>query len=296
MEYIAHSVKQNLAQSTVNGTITAVVQAIAATQGINLSDSVRLQTARRNFAKHRPRVARYDATFDINKLLWLVKSWGSNSNLTIDKLRRKVIVLLKLDLMARSDDIAKIFRHPKLFKINEAELSLQLYRTKECTELTTPIHVAAYPIDEAICTVKAVHEYLERTRSIAEDCVKLQIGGKEIHTCPLILRESDGTPLGSERISKLTLQTMLEAGIESKFKSHATRSAAISKAIAEGASMSRVQLHARMKSERVLHNHYLRVETGNQVTSANSTDPLSHILRHSFSNPANQGPSFQQTN
>ena len=138
--------------------------------------------------------------------------------------------------------------------LNNDELVVRFYRTKEATHLTPPIHIPVFPDDQDLCTVSAVKLYFRRTQGMVRDSATVLIEGKHQATGPLIV-DSHGQAIGSQRVSKLAKAVLLEAGIDPKFKSHSTRSAAISKAIDMGISKDRVMYHARISSETVLHKH-----------------------------------------
>lgn len=287
IEFLHWCHQKGYAQETTNSTVTTLTQAIAATHDTDLNQSYRLALAKRHYAQLHPRQGKYAEIYDIDMIFTLLQTREPNRTLPIAKLREKVVILLKIDLMARSHDLTRIFTHPELFRLQDSGLDVRLHKTKNDRTLTPWIHIEPFGDDPRICTVEAVKCYLERMPKPKFAPTQLSIARRHIQAHPLILDLEGEKSLGSERIANITKDVLRTAGIDTeRFTGHSVRAASITKAIGLGMPRQTVMQHARISSEQVLAKHYLKLETGKPYQVPPPGLPITHLLRFTVSSRA----------
>jgi hypothetical protein len=257
-----------------------------------MAESERIKMAKRHLITIKPRTAKYSEIYDIDTIFSLITSWPETKDLGIEQLRLKLILLLKIDTMARGDDLAKLYVHPLTWKITDTELVIRFYGTKESKFFTNWIGVAAYPTNMNLCTVATAQEYITRTKHQSKTTTTIVNKKARILVHPLFLDLYDGKPIHAERINNLTAAALKACGIASEYKGHSTRSAAISKAVMLGAFEERVMHQARLHDQKTLKRNYLRLTTGIGPQVPDKAAPLSHILRYTYTHAIN---SFNST-
>ena len=201
-----------------------------------------------------------------------------NDELTLEQLSRKTILMLKLDLMWRSSDLARVYRHKDCLSIQENCIKFRTYKAKEQRQglLSNWVSVYAVPQLPKLCPVVTLKAYLTRTKHLEVPEVKLTLKSTTHHTCGLFLARQprDGKPasVGSQWIAKETLSALKLCGVDtSNYKAHSTRGAAASKALSNGIRKSRIMEQCKLKTVPVFIKHYLRAESAVVI----SLDPIS---------------------
>ena len=246
IEYFANAIEAGLSKSTMNTLVTSVTQVVAAVTGVDINQSQVFLMAKRHMTRKVPRSVNYHDNYDIDLIWAVVDSWPINQHLSMEELRSKMIILMKLDTMCRNSDLARLYRDEICFRFDGDELLIRFFGTKERPHAFTDwISIQSCEIRQNICTVAAVKAYLARTNhgSISKQVVKLRKA--QLHLRPLVLQLERATGVSEDLISKMTKRVLTEAGIPPEFDAHSTRSASISKAVQLGVSQDRVQLHAR---------------------------------------------------
>jgi site-specific recombinase XerD len=196
----------------------------------------------------KPQKAKYKEFWDPELILALLRKWGENSSMPLEKLTKKCIILLKLAIFGRTSDLKGIRR--SLIKFRENSVSLEIYGSKEnrsnANPTSPPIFLACYE-DVEICPVKCLETYLERTGERTDgDFLFVEPRGN--------IRK-----LGKREIDKIVLEIMKEAGINTSiFKSHSVRGAAATKALEKGMPLEDVLLTGRWSSVSVFKKFYAR--------------------------------------
>jgi hypothetical protein len=282
LEFMAAKLEEGKPQEEINTVISAVSQAVEIVTGRSISQDGMMRMAKRHLSRAVPRAIKYMEIYDIDPIFTTFDAMGSNSALSLEDLRSKVVVLLKLDTMCRNGDIAKTYVHPLLFNLEDHQLKVRFFDPKERSGPTDWIIVDAYPSHPNICTVAAVSEYMRQTADISPTTVQLKWRQHSINAPPLILHIKKHQAVSSQYVSNLTTKILRRSDIMHPYTGYSTRAASVSKAMAMGATKDRVMQHARL-TERMMRRHYLRLTTGQRVPATDPNAPLSHLLRHSYS-------------
>lgn len=267
VELIAEARKNNKKFGFINNIISAVSSTFKITHSINIAEHSQVQAAKKAFHNFTPPTARYNELFNTNSVFKYLRSLPENLN--IEQLREKLILLLKLDLMWRDSDLERIYRSPMCMKQEKGKVSFRTVNSKEQRIqngiLSQWISVFATPDHPRICTVTTLNEYLQRTKSLTETGGDTEVQGKKTFGLLVSLEteiKQQVKSLSAQRIGKIALEGLTKAGINTKtYKSHSTRGASISKAIAMGVSQQRVMEHCKLATESTLKRHYKRAET-----------------------------------
>ena len=214
-----------------------------------------------------PSGATAEDTFDVVMLFRYIKqNMPDNKKLSISDLRMKTIVLLRLDLMSRSSDLAKIFRNQ--IKWAKTSFQVRFYKPKDWRQGSAASHgvwstwvtVSAYQ-DISLCTYRALGEYLHRTEGKG---TQMFLEGVLIPQTPLLLslqsRRPDLLlpPLKSGTISDICKILMRKAGLPERFKPASVRGAAASAALDYGVKEKVVCDQARWKDVKMFRKYYYR--------------------------------------
>ena len=196
--------------------------------------------------ERKPPQPRYASFWDVNKVLDMFKTWGRNPQLSLKKLTLKLVLLLLLVTSQRGQTI-------HLLNLDGLELHetavFKLQRLLKHNRLGDPLSVLVLkPFDQCyrLCVVRALKEYLKRTKSLRKGASQLLISFRPPHK-----------PISRDTLSRWVLTSMSMAGIDIKrFKSHSTRGASTSAAKRLGVSVNLILKHAGWKKEDSFATYY----------------------------------------
>jgi len=264
---------------TIEATISMANQVTLLTHNTNLSERGRVVKAKAKIKDFTQRKARYSEFFELDPIFDTLERWGPNEQLTEKQLRDKAIMLLRIDLMARNDDITTLYRHANLLVIRDDRLKVRLVDTKNAAGLSTWIHVHAFPERPLICSVTTLNEYLKRTNGYERKDTRIKPNREEILTDPLFFTcDKQHAQLSADTVGRISSQIMTEAKIDASYLPHSIRGAAITKALHMGKTMEEVKTHVRATGG-VINQHYNRTEAGSGRARAPDNATMSAALR-----------------
>ena len=168
-----------------------------------------------------PPIPKYTCIWDVNIVLNYIKLFGPNERLTLFCLSHKLLMLLALSTGQRAQtlhkvDIRNINIVGNLIVIPITELVKQSNPNKTNK---VALHLNSYEECPDICVVKALKEYLDRTKSLRGTGTKLFISNIKPHN-----------PISKDTVSRWLKTVLFESGVETKiFTAHSTRAAKASK-------------------------------------------------------------------
>jgi integrase-like protein len=174
-----------------------------------------------------PPTARYQQPFDLDKLLRYLETWPPNQRLSLEKLRTKVIILLRICALTRSRDLTRIDRTSIVFGPRLAWMKFNILGTKGDLRHIHPKHIKAYAQKPNLCPVRATKLLLTQTAQHSGNALFYSL-------------RSPFKPIGPERMAKLALDFMLAAGIDTGHKSHGIRATTASALLKAGALVDEV--------------------------------------------------------
>ena len=272
--FLNNSFRRGKAWSTTNTAASAVATAVHLTSGVNMSDHPVIIALKKAIRSARPASAAYQHTWDVTLVFRWVKSLGANRKLTRIQLTMKVICLLKIDLMARGSDLARLYIDQIQFVTGGVKVRFHVPKewgpSNKFTigRFSSWVFVSKYSRDKAICSVETLRFYMDlhkksdlaldrvcegvSTRCLFVSVVRDIKGHKGPHT------KGKYYSLTSDTITNYMVKAMHLAGVPVEFFGHSTRSAAISKSAAAGASKDCIMSAARLSNSYNLNKYYLK--------------------------------------
>ncbi len=281
------------------------IAAISVTYGIasngryTLDDNTLLGRFRKGVALKSPVKQKLTYAWPLSRLLDFVSANMSSPSLSLDELRAKVIVLLRVDMCARADDLTHIYReHVRMMRDSAGaavSTSIALYRPKEwragTPDWTQPITIRAPDSHfRSLDTVAALEEYLQRSAEVIRDGMPAMRVGEENLT-PLFVSSNkqsrNGTKayssLSAQRISSICKHWMNQAGIDTTEDSpHSIRGVCSSHIFAITQDVNKVTSRGRWASQQTFTTYYKKYCTAgppDQLLPPDMLDNLAHVLR-----------------
>ncbi|XP_072015819.1 uncharacterized protein [Amphiura filiformis] len=170
----------------------------------------------------RPPTPRYQDTWDVSVVLKLLNTLSPVRKLSLKMLTLKVVTLIGILTAARAQTLVclNISRMSKtksriVFQLGSSDL-----KQSRPGYTPSPVELAAYPVNRALCVCTALKEYLNRTEPLRGDESQLLISYMKPHK-----------KVGSATVGHWVKTTMAKAGIDTTvYKPHSIRSASVSNA------------------------------------------------------------------
>ena len=195
----------------------------------------------------RPALPRYTETWNVGVVLKYLSSMAPTTELTMEKITKKLTMLLALLSGHRTQTLSKL--NTDFMTLTKEQCSFTIHDLLKHTrpgQHQQPIVVRAYPNDKRLCIVHTLEIYLEKTKEVRNNETQLLISYRKPYK-----RVSRNT------ISRWIKCVMKNAGIDTnKFKSHSTRSAAASAANQAGIPMDTILSAAGWSNTRTFDQFY----------------------------------------
>lgn len=216
--------KSGHSYSSLNNARSALSLIMPFTDGMQVGNHPLVVRLIKAIGKMRPPRPRYKAIWDINLVLNKFIEWGDNGKLSSKFLTYKVLGLLAIITGHRVQTFS-------LIKIDNITISGDLVNIKISGQIKTSkpgsfqpnLIVPSYPANLMLCPVKALQDYLNRTKSVRTDSQLF------------ISYESPYKKIDKQTLSRWLKSLLKESGIDtSLFKAHSVRHASTSKAYTKG--------------------------------------------------------------
>ncbi len=228
-----------------------------------LADAPLLEFIRRGIRNQAAPIPHVASWWSISKLFAHLATMALDPvTCPLQELRDKAIVLLKLDSMARSEDIANLDE----FENGAAYASIVItFHESKHQRTRHEMHIRGFAPDARICTVTTLRAYFQRTLLDYIPARMRKVDGREVKKYPLFRTTTPATKgskllkaLTSQRISNITRAVMTAAGIHERYKAHTTRGAAASKCFNLGVPLRDVLARGRWLKEKTFFDSYLK--------------------------------------
>jgi hypothetical protein len=229
----------------------------------NLQENAMIVNLREGMKKKRPpKDNKSQQYWSVYALFQLLKTWSSNDDTCpVRILREKLIVLLLLDSMARSSDIASICRDT--VRLQGDNVFFHFYYSKTAKVPSEfPAAIGAFPDDPLISTPVVMLKYIQRTAEYKTQPIQHWVDGKTVDRHPLLLydyKDQNGfyPPLKKERIAKIANLALQSIGATG-WGTHSTRGATSSKCYNLRAPLDWIILRARWANEQTFLKSYFK--------------------------------------
>lgn len=197
----------------------------------------------------RPPLPRYTHTWDPAEVLNFLETTAAKEMSTLS-LARKLATLLALTTLLRCEELASI--RADSIRFSQLEVSFILGKPRK-TQHSGPlkrISVASWQRNEITCPVACIKAYIAKTADLrtAGNSAFLFIGSTRPHN-----------PASSSTLGRWIKEQLREASVDTAiFSAHSTRSAAASKAVASGVSISTILNKGHWAAESTFAKFYRR--------------------------------------
>ena len=198
----------------------------------------------------RPPRPKYADTWDVSRILTLLKSWVKNETLSVKLLTRKLVVLLALVLAHRCSDLVRLLLQGKKFSAKDVELQCTgLAKTAKPSHMKSlqSVVIAGFDQDLTLCPVKCLKAYEQATAPFRKDNQQLFLAVVAPHK-----------PVTSSTIARWLKETIQASGVGAEFSAHSTRGASSTAAAMSGLSVQEVMARACWSSKDTFSKHYFR--------------------------------------
>lgn len=202
----------------------------------------------RQIFKLRPSFPRYTSCFDASQVLRFLQSMESIDKISLENLSLKLVMLYCLLTAQRDQTLGKLtVTNMELTESKCIFYVSELVKTSKPGKHLAPLELTKYPLDINLCPVALTKRYLELTWNLR--CLYIQF---------FISFKAPHKPVTTSTLSRWCRQVLKLANIDDKFKSHSTRSAATSAALAAGVSLKEINRAAGWTTSDVFAKFYKR--------------------------------------
>lgn len=214
------------------GSLNCHRSALSILLGDELGSDERIKRLLKGVFKQRPNFPKYSGTWDPQIVLDYIEHWYPNNNLSLERITKKVVILLALCTGHRVQTFSKI-RIEDIHRCNNRTKIVikDIIKTSAVGREQPVLFLPFFVNKPCICPAKALQDYLDYTK------------GKRTSTSHLFLTvkppHRDAT---AQSISRWIKQVLAECGVDvGRFSAHSTRHAATSAAHAAGVSIDTIR-------------------------------------------------------
>jgi integrase len=232
LQFLQNLLDQGLGYSVVNTARSALSAIILTKNGLTFGSQPDVILFMKGAFNMRPTKPRYTSTWDTSQVLTFLETWIPASEISLEKLTLKLMVLIllitgqrpqlltKLDIsnMKTGDDYYEFF------------LSITDFKQGRIGYKPGPIRLKQYVANRRLCVFQYLSYYLQRTALLRKDYTALFLTYKKPHR-----------PVSQNSVSRWIKNVLQLAGIDiSTFSAGSTRSAAASKVRDQGAPIHQI--------------------------------------------------------
>ena len=261
LQFLMVRFKMNQTAASVNHAIAALSTVLDISRGEHFMRSQHVFYFRKACNMQKPTGPALTEIWNIKLVFDYMRFGGKLVTWTRKQLLERLIVVLRIDLFARSSDLTKIYREQIVWEKNL--FKVRLFKPKEwraegknAFKAWSPwLVVEKLSKEPELCSFSLLKRWVELTEITAP---KVFVEGE--WRTPLLFKWSQGKakPMSLEDISKITANLMRRAKVPVKFTPQSLRSAASSAAIDDGASVDRVLAQGRWSSKQLFKKYYYR--------------------------------------
>lgn len=253
--------KKGLGYSSINTIRSALSLVLPNVEGSPIGSHPLIVRFLKAIGRLKPPTRRYNTVWDVGKVLDLFLKWPENNQLSLKQLTMKSCGLLAILSGQRVQTLSLI----SLSDIRINENTIEIY-VKETIKTSRPgtvqpnIVLPAFPINDRLCPVKAVTEYIAKTKSLRGSVEQLWISYEKPHSF-----------VKTQTISRWLKSVLFESGIDiSIFKSHSFRHASTSKAFEAGVNVDVIFASAGWNERSKVFANFYKCKIDNRCNYAKS--------------------------
>eukprot|EP00794_Sanderia_malayensis_P010385 gene10385-11466_t len=220
----------NRGYSAINTARLALSLIFETVEGLTFGKQALVKRFMRGIFKLIPSLPRYTSCFDASQVLRFLQSMEPIDKISLENLTLKLVMLYCLLTAQRDQTLEKLT--VTNMELTESKCTFyvsELLKTSKPGKHLAPLELKKYPLDINLCPVALTRRYLELTGTLRGLYIQLFIGLKPPHK-----------PVTSSTLSRWCRRILKLAIVDKNFKSHSTRSAATSAALAAGVSLKEI--------------------------------------------------------
>lgn len=209
------------------GSLNSHKSALSLIISSKIGEDDRIKRLFKGFYKSKPPQAKYKSTWDPNIVLTVIQDWTPNMSLSLEKLSKKLVILLALSTGQRAQTLSLIKISNIIFHANYVNINItDTIKTSGPGRAQPHLHLPFFERAE-ICPAKTLCDYIEYTKDIR---------GNEDHL--LLTLNKPHKSVTSSTIGRWIKNVLCISGIDTTiFSGHSTRHASTSTAKLKGVSL-----------------------------------------------------------
>lgn len=214
------------------GSLNSHRSALSLLLGSNITSDDQVKRLLKGVYKLRPALPKYTSTWDPQVVLNYVADWIPNRNLPLEKITKKLVVLLALSTRHRVQTLSLIKLENILINSTGVKIGISDVIKTSGVGREQPVLILPYfHENRAICPATIVEDYIHVTKNIRSETSHMILTYKRPHK-----------PATAQSISRWIKQVLGASGVDvSTFSAHSTRHASTSAARASGLSMDTIR-------------------------------------------------------
>lgn len=261
LKFLTILYKKCLGYSSINTIRSALSLILPNVEGSPLGSHPLVVRFLKAIGKLKPPTRRYNTIWDAGKVLDLFLEWPNNSNLSLKQLTMKTCGLLAILSGQRVQTLSRI----SLSDIKIGENLVEIF-VKETIKTSRPgtvqpnIVLPAFTLDDRLCPVKALIEYIEKTQHLRQNIEQLWIS-----------YDRPFCSVKTQTISRWLKTLLKESGVDvSIYKSHSFRHASTSKAFEVGVNVDVIFASAGWNEKSKVFANFYKCKIDNRCNYAKS--------------------------
>jgi hypothetical protein len=200
----------------------------------DFSSNIQIKRLLKGAYKLRPALPKYSNTWDPQLVLDFVGNWVPNRDLSIEKITKKLAILLALCTAHRVQTLSLI----KLQNIVKSPTGIEIgitdvIKTSAAGREQPVLHLPYFKENSAICPATVIEDYIFVTNRLRSDSSNGNL---------ILTHQKPHKPASAQSISRWIKQVLDASGVDvATFSAHSTRHAATSAAHASGASLETIR-------------------------------------------------------
>ena len=247
LDYLCYLHTLGLSHRTINLARSAISSTAYSVEGVKIGKHELVCQLMKGIYNISPPAPKYDLFWDVEKVLTFLASLGENESLNLKQLSLKTAMLLALESLCRSSEIANIDRTSIRSHISSIKFNLLKPRKAQFGSGLEVISLNRKQ-DTRLCPVACLERYVTSTCALwnSNEGNHLFISWKKPHK-----------PIHASTIGKWLKNVLAMAGIDvTKFSGHFTRGAAASRASRAGVPIDAILRLGSWRSRRTFQNYY----------------------------------------
>lgn len=227
IEFLTHLYDSGSSYSAINTARSALSAAIGFIDStLSIGEHPLIKRFVKATYQTRPPLPRYNSTWDVSKVLHLLKTWSPSSKLSLKLLTYKLVMLCTLVTGQRCQSVHMM----DIEQLSKGELSYQFHLKGHIKQSKpgrqNPVLVLpSFPEEPRLCVVECLEAYITKTAGVrTSENTKLFLSFHKPYQ-----------PVSRSTISRWVKTVMEKSGIDvTTYKPHSTRSASTSAALRKG--------------------------------------------------------------